>query len=307
MVNYYIGEKQSNRRKIVLNKHSLEIPLYLNQKIVFDLLASINDGFTQVTKLKTASSTEGNLGGTVEADLGNKNIFALLGVKLKGKVDAEHSKEHSKEQEKIHTPSSLFNNLKAQLFKERMVKHISEQINDIHPGEFIEISGILKINPLITMMENMTHLLELANVMQNDGTGKKAKQKNLEDKKTIMQMEAFTNSLKANGMVDMICELEGSEGYKAVLPVYMDYFFNGNSSEIVDGSFKVLGKVAKVCNQNEKIDLLRNTSLSIFKESLLEEMLSGFNTDSNQKMNIGALETTVQGPALLIIPISIYL
>lgn len=122
-----------------------------------------------------------------------------------------------------------------------------------------------------------------------------------------MQMEAFTNSLKANGMVDMICELEGSEGYKAVLPVYMDYFFNGNSSEIVDGSFKVLGKVAKVCNQNEKIDLLRNTSLSIFKESLLEEMLSGFNTDSNQKMNIGALETTVQGPALLIIPISIYL
>ena len=69
----------------------------------------------------------------------------------------------------------------------------------------------------------------------------------------------------------------------------------------------MLGKVAKVCNQNEKIDLLRNTSLSIFKESLLEEMLSGFNTDSNQKMNIGALETTVQGPALLIIPISIYL
>ena len=55
-----------------MNKHSLEIPLYLNQKIVFDLLASINDGFTQVTKLKTASSTEGNLGGTVEADLGNK-------------------------------------------------------------------------------------------------------------------------------------------------------------------------------------------------------------------------------------------
>ena len=120
-----------------------------------------------------------------------------------------------------------------------------------------------------------------------------------------MQMEAFTNSLKANGMVDMICELEGSEGYKAVLPVYMDYFFNGNSSEIVDGSFKVLGKVAKVCNQNEKIDLLEH-QLSILRK-FAEEMLSGFNTDSNQKMNIGALETTVQGPALLIIPISIYL
>lgn len=292
-----------------MNKHSLEVPLYLNQKIVFDLLASINDGFTQVTKLKTASATDGSLSGTVEADLGNKNIFALLGVKLKGKVGSEYNKEHSKEQEqeKIHTPSSLFNNLKAQLFKEKMVKHINGKIYDVHPGEFIEISGILKINPLITIMENMTRLLELANVMQNDGTGRKAKQKNFEDRKTIIQMEAFTNSLKANGMVDMICEIEGKEKCKAVLPVYMDYFFNGNSSEIVDGKFKVLGKVAKVCDQNEKIDLLRNTSLSIFKENLLEEMLSGFNADSSQEMNIGELETTVQGPALLIIPIAIYL
>ena len=84
-------------------------------------------------------------------------------------------------------------------------------------------------------------------------------------------------------------------------------FFNGNSGEIVDGKFKVLGKVAKVCEQNEKIDLLRNTSFSIFKESLLGEMLSGFNADSNQDMNLGELETTVQGPALLIIPIAIYL
>ena len=48
-------------------------------------------------------------------------------------------------------------------------------------------------------------------------------------------------------------------------------------------------------------------SLSIFKESLLGEMLSGFNADSNQDMNLGELETTVQGPALLIIPIAIYL
>ena len=98
-----------------LNKHSLEIPLYLNQKIVFDLLASINDGFTQVTKLKTAYTSEGSIGGTIEADLGNKNIFTLLGVKLKGKTDVEHNRGNNKEQEqeKIHTPSSLFNNLKS--------------------------------------------------------------------------------------------------------------------------------------------------------------------------------------------------
>lgn len=182
-------------------------PNHLNQKIVFDLLASINDGFTQVTKLKTASATEGTLGGTIETDLGNKNIFALLGINLKGKTDINHNRENNKqkEQEKIHTPSSLFNNLKSQLFKEKLVKCIDKKLGKIQPGEFVEISGILKINPLITMMENMTKVLELAAVIQNEGSGKKAKQKNLEDKKTIMQMEAFTKRLKANGMVDMIC------------------------------------------------------------------------------------------------------
>jgi hypothetical protein len=53
--------------------------------------------------------------------------------------------------------------------------------------------------------------------------------------------------------------------------------------------------------------LIKRITISIFKESLLEEMLSGFNADSNHDMNIGALETNVQGPALLIIPIAIYL
>ena len=87
----------------------------------------------------------------------------------------------------------------------------------------------------------------------------------------------------------------------------MDYFFYGNTSEIVDVRFKVLGKVDNVCNANEKIDLIRNTSLSIFKENFLKEMLSGFNTDSNQEIKMDNLKTTVEGPALLIIPIAIYL
>ena len=179
-----------------MNKHSLEIPLYLNQKVVFDLLASINDGFTQVTKLKTSSTVEGNLGGTFEADLGNKNVFALLGVKFKGKGEAQRNKEHNKEQEKVHTPSSLFNNLKTQLFKERMIKCLDRNIEDICPGEFVEIEGVLRINPLITIMENMTRVLELATVMQNDGTGKKAKQRNLDEKKQLFKWKHLQTVLK---------------------------------------------------------------------------------------------------------------
>ena len=189
----------------------------------------------------------------------------MLGVKLKGKADVGHNREDNKEQEKIHTPSSLFNNLKDRLFKEKMVKKVTNNFKDIQAGEFVEITGVLKINPLISTMENMIHLMELATAMNGDGTGKKAKQQNLEDKTTINQMKAFTNGLKVDGMVDMICELDGFSDGKAVLPIYMDYFFNGNSGEVIDGKFKVLGKVAKICDGNGKIDLLRNTSTKVFK------------------------------------------
>mgnify|MGYP000002028663 FL=1 len=288
-----------------MNKHSLEIPLYLNQKIVFDLLASINDGISQVTKIRTASKSNGEIEAGVDADLGNKNIFTLMAVKLKGKVGAERNYEQ--EQEKIHTPSSLFNNLKDRLFKDKMVKKVTNNLNGIQAGEFVEVTGVLKINPLISMMENMIQLMELATAINGDGTGKKAKQQNLEDKITINQMKAFTNGLKVDGMVDMICELDDFTGGKAVLPIYMDYFFNGNSVEVIDGKFKVLGKVAKVCNENSKIDLLRNTSLSLFKENILGKMLDVFNNELNQDINVGEIETIIKGPALLIIPIAIYL
>lgn len=173
--------------------------------------------------------------------------------------------------------------------------------------EFVEVTRALKINPLISTMENMVRLMELATAMNGDGTGRKAKQQNPENRTMINQVKAFTNGLKIDGMVDMICELDGFSDGKAVLPIYMNYFFNGNSGEVIDGKFKVLGKVAKVCGENEKIDLLRNTSLSLFKENILENLLKVFNNELNQNINIGEIETIIKGPALLIIPIAIYL
>src|SRR5689334_15897108 len=57
----------------------LVIPIYLNQRTVFDML---EDGFSHLetvqTSRKRGSSTEG--GG--ESEVGTSNVFALLGVSL---------------------------------------------------------------------------------------------------------------------------------------------------------------------------------------------------------------------------------
>lgn len=290
-----------------MNRYNLDVPIYLNQKIVFDLLASINNGLAQVTKLKTSSNVDAGISGGLESELGNKNIFTLLGVNLKGKL--EGGKNQEQEQEKVHTPASLFNCLKGELFKQKMVKKVNNEkaFKDLQPGDFVEVNGLIKLNPLVKIMSNMTNMMELAVIMQGDGTGKNAKKENIENKKIIGQMRAFTNSLQENGMVDLICETNGDYSFSSVIPVYMDYFFNKNMSEIMDGRFRVLGKVTKVSCGEEKIDLLRNTSFTLFKENLLNEILSAFNADNNEDINTGDVQTSISAPALLIIPIAIYI
>lgn len=290
-----------------MNKYNLDVPIYLNQKIVFDLLASINNGLAQVTKLKTSSSVDTGISGGLESELGNKNIFTLLGVNLKGKLEGGKSQEQ--EQEKIHTPASLFNCLKSELFKQKMVSKVNteSEFKNIQPGDFVEVNGLIKLNPLVKLMSNMTNMMELAMVMQGDGTGKNAKKENSENKIIVGQMKAFTNSLQENGMVDLICETSGDFSFSSVIPVYMDYFFNGNMSEIMDGRFRVMGKVTKVSYGIEKIDLLRNTSFTLFKENMLKGILNEFNTGINENINTGEIQTCISAPALLIIPIAIYI
>lgn len=291
-----------------MNKHNLDIPLYLNQKIVFDLLASIDDGFSKLSKLKTSSGMNGEIEGSVDAGLGNKNIFALLNINARGKTSGNKSEE--KETEKIHTPSSLFNGLKDRLYKEKIVKKIynEDDFNKICTGEFVEIYGTLSKNPLISVMDNMANMIELMSSF-SDNTGQKIKRKNLDDNQMINQIRSFSKGLKSNDMMDLICKssINGFE-FQGVLPVYMDYFFNQNMNELIDGRFKVFGKVAKVCfNEKEKINLLRNTSFTLIREKTLDDLFTSFNSFNDENFNIENVKTIVESPSVLVIPIAIYI
>ena len=111
--------------------------------------------------------------------------------------------------------------------------------------------------------------------------------------------------MKHSGTIDFI--LSNSKG-KAVLSAQERYLANDNISEIIGGNFKVLGKVISICKEEtENIDLLRKTSLSILPEELLKEMFSGFQTADMQQFNLPELKTKILGPAIIIIPVAIYI
>jgi hypothetical protein len=110
-------------------------------------------------------------------------------------------------------------------------------------------------------------------------------------------------------MVDLICENNDSK-IKVILPVYYDYFFNKNMNEIIDGKFNILGKVIKINTESENyINLLRNTSFNLMKQTSFIDMFKIINQNQNIKnlFDLPKLETKIPGPSLMLIPIAIYL
>jgi len=87
-----------NIRMEKMNSTDLCIPIYLNQQIVFDLLAVFDDGFSRLSTIKTSTGeTETNKSG-IGASIGISNVFALLGISFSGERE---KKRRSKDKRKL--------------------------------------------------------------------------------------------------------------------------------------------------------------------------------------------------------------
>ena len=92
-----------------VDSSKLTIPIYLNTKIVFDMLATIEDGFSQVKNIQTTNN-EANIE-DVGASIGASNIFAFLNVGITTNRKRDQSDGTIVNEERTHTPVSLFQKL----------------------------------------------------------------------------------------------------------------------------------------------------------------------------------------------------
>ena len=71
-----------------LDPISLPFALYLNQRLTFDVLAAIEDGFSHLSTVSTISSSTNSSEKSGEGQLGFGNIFGFLQIGAKGKFGA---------------------------------------------------------------------------------------------------------------------------------------------------------------------------------------------------------------------------
>src|SRR4051812_45831644 len=100
------------------------IPVYLNQRMVFDLLAMLQDGLSQVARVTTTETDKDALTRGVDATFGVSNAFAsLLKIDLSARRSTarETGEERSRSEERVHTPASLLFKLRKMLSERKQL------------------------------------------------------------------------------------------------------------------------------------------------------------------------------------------
>lgn len=296
------------REKII--KDELLVPVYINEKIVLDMLAIIEDGFSTVSQVNFTEYKEDSSLKKVEAGVSTSAsiLSKLLKINLSG--DLSHlgngGENKTVETEKVHTNVSLLSRFRSHLVNENILRS-KFVVSNIQVGDFIEIEGVLQKNPLIDYMERFVDIFRMANIFDEKppvGNRTQAKDLKKQEEVTMKQIQSFSNELKHSGTIDFILSEEKGT---LVLSAQEQYLSNDNISEIIGGHFKVLGKVIAVCkDETEGIDLLRKTTLSVLPESLMKEFFSELQGEELSEFNLPSLVTKINGPAMIVIPIAIH-
>lgn len=282
----------------------LIIPVYINEKIVLDMLAIIEDGFSMVSQINYTEHTENNSVQKADAEISTSTtlLSKLLKIDVSGGLSHEGNRGQNENiiKEKVHTNVSLLSKFRSFLVEQKILKSDLD-FSKMQVGDFIEVEGELQKNPIINYMDSFIDLFRMVDIFTEQPQTKKSKPR---EDETVTQIKSFAEELKHSGTIDFI--LSDEKG-TTVLSVQEQYLANDNISEIIGGHFKVLGKVISICKEDtENIDLLRKTSLTILQEDLLNDMFSGFKTEDMKQFNLPELKTKITSPAVIVIPIAIY-
>lgn len=140
----------------------LLVPVYLNQKMVFDLLAMLQGGISTVTTVtQTTSETRADQQ-KISAGFGVSEVLStLLRIKLSGDISNSNTQETDKiaSEERIHTPASLFFQLRNLLIERNYLRDMT----DTPPAarDFVEFEGSLRRNPIVETIDGLAAFGEM--------------------------------------------------------------------------------------------------------------------------------------------------
>ena len=261
-----------NQADRALQAIDLPVVQYLNQRVTFDLLATLENGFSHFTTIETQSSDSSVTNSSLRA--GIKNV--LLGISFGGGLSGseEDSQNEVTREELVHTPASLFARLRSELYSRGLVQNIlnDNSFSMIHTGDFIEFKATLHRVQLIEVLKAFELLSPMGDTLDenpNRGSNRrrnKAPRNNYQQPNTMLeQVKAIRTAISGDSSQDIVAKVDGM---RLVLTVENDYFIDPTMNDVLDGTFRVFGKVTRVVlRESESINLLRTSPLGKFPQA----------------------------------------
>jgi len=293
------------------------IPIYLNQQIVFDQLAILQDGFSSVQDIRTSTletdSQQIGLSGSITA-----GILNLVGVKFgagRSKTAGSEQQQDTSRQ-KIHTPASLFAQLRKALDENGPLYQVItlSDLDNLKSGQFVEFKALLRKNPIVETLEWLKNVYELAGLLTGtDGQQKDQRGRNRQKQSgdlLTQQLEAMLKGVSQANSMEVIGDIQGIDGAQAVLSAQTAYFNDHNATEIVDGEFYVIGKTVRVLkstrDSGDSINLLRKTTFGRLDENIFQSLAAAIRQGELKQFELPPFVKELYGPAIQVMPIAIF-
>jgi hypothetical protein len=267
----------------------------------------LEGGIAEVTQVSQSHEHSSSVSGEVASTVGlGRALSMLLRIDLSGRAAAAGSAQSGElwSEQRIHTPASLFIALRAQLGEKGFVTRESADGRPC-PGDILEFSAGLKRNPLLETMSAMVDLLGIAEAFSDSAPRGKGKRPS-EQQTMKRQMESFISTLTASDTLDLTTAPIQS-GHRCVITLEKQYLNDPSMSDLVDGTFRVLGKVTRVIEEGEgAISLNRKSAMSRLSSSMVAELQSVFEGPDLKELSLPKIEWEVQGPVVQVLPIAIF-
>jgi hypothetical protein len=307
-------------REQVLTREDLCSPVYLDQGMVFDMLAFIEDGLYDVATVKTSVSDADAQKKSVSASLGVENIFSFLKIGIKGDGSSEQSigTHEERERDLIFTPSSLFARLRQRLRERDLIVDMSKvaSLDGLQSGMLVEFQAVIQENPVLEALRVAVEYDTFVRGGKARATRSSQRNKNPQrsdagtasDAGIPDHMLQILETLRTSDEPDLVCNLREGPVSRAILTTGLPFFNNQNVRSVVDGEYRILGPIVRISDATESMSLLRGTPVAKAPEdylTLFRDWVQGIVQSTGLKVP-ERLDTEIQGPAIRVRPMAIY-
>ena len=297
-------------------------PIYLDIPMLVSFAAAIEGGLSfgaEVTR-EESNSKEAAAGGSAKLGLSglfNQFLNASAEVEVAGVHGAnERSVEKSS---RSHTEASIAIMLYDRLRRDRgyiVDPETLEDVKTVEPGALVEIAGTVEKNAIDAMVDYIDAVDILGNLATDeqmasaDATFRKhrstggGKQKQ-ETQSPLGKMRAtLDKDRKRTPISNVLLRCTVPKDITAVVTLRTENLRDLTLSELHKNSVRVLGKVTRVIGSEESMSPFENYGMALLTPSTLNtafgELLD------NQTLAIEFSEVQVQGPALQVLPLMVF-